>query len=54
MGDDKHANRLERDGHIRDELDEASPLCARAIFERRRAAGDLMLATEGSYNEVPK
>ena len=39
------------------ELNEASPECARAAmlrnraerFERLRAAGELMLATEGSY-----
>jgi len=52
MSDDKHANRIERDLHIDRELDEAHPLCARAIYERRarlQAAGDLMLATEGSY-----
>ncbi len=34
-------------------LDEAEPLCARALYEARRklleAAGVLMLATEGSY-----
>jgi hypothetical protein len=33
----------------RSELDEAMPTCARAIFERRREAGRIMLATEGSW-----
>ena len=33
------------------QLDEAMPACAREMQERRIAAGRLMLATEGSYNQ---